>query len=187
MADNSVRDMGLEDTLWRSHLTFGNLPIDRRSSRSLCIGCYLRFFTAISVPEDESQWKALWESRAVGIVRSSPRISNTPDRFRPLRLAEPLLSGGFARLSVSGSRYQARPRTRFREQCDAVRPFDLTVTSLASAQPSRLAGLRISGFAVGGLVSLEKGQDPKLFKSADAAPLAKGAFILLRVETCSRP
>jgi CRISPR system Cascade subunit CasA len=36
------------------------------------------------------------------------------------------------------------------------------------------------GFAVGGLVSLEKGQDPKLYKSADAGPLAKGAFALLK-------
>lgn len=35
-------------------------------------------------------------------------------------------------------------------------------------------------FTVGGLVSLERGQEPKLFKSADAAPLTKGAVAIVQ-------
>jgi CRISPR system Cascade subunit CasA len=35
-------------------------------------------------------------------------------------------------------------------------------------------------FALGGLVSRERGQDPALFRSADAAPLAKGAVCLVK-------
>lgn len=35
-------------------------------------------------------------------------------------------------------------------------------------------------FALGGLVSLERGQNPALFRSADAAPLAKGAVCLVK-------
>lgn len=38
-------------------------------------------------------------------------------------------------------------------------------------------------FTVGGLVSLEQGQDPKLFKSADAGPLNRGAVGLVKGST----
>ena len=49
--------------------------------------------------------------------------------------------------------------------------------ALAKAARSLVA---LQSFAVGGLVSLEKGQDPKQFKSARGAPLVKGAVALVK-------
>ncbi|MCC6863118.1 MAG: type I-E CRISPR-associated protein Cse1/CasA [Bryobacterales bacterium] len=48
--------------------------------------------------------------------------------------------------------------------------------------PGRAAACLVAqqAFAVGGLVSLEKGQNPKLFKSARGGPLLKGAAVLIK-------
>jgi CRISPR system Cascade subunit CasA len=52
-------------------------------------------------------------------------------------------------------------------------------TTLAPATAARYL-VALQAFAIGGLVSLEKGQDTKLYKSAKAAPLTKGAVALVR-------
>jgi CRISPR system Cascade subunit CasA len=41
-------------------------------------------------------------------------------------------------------------------------------------------------FTVGGLISFEKGQDPKIYKSADAAPLTKGAVQVVKGDNLFR-
>ncbi len=66
---------------------------------------------------------------------------------------------------------------------DGTTLFDHTTRANSPAfTPARAARYLVAhqAFAIGGLLSLEKGQDPKLFKSADSAPLTKGAIILVR-------
>lgn len=61
--------------------------------------------------------------------------------------------------------------------------FDHTNESIGYAvSPAEAARLlaAFQSFAVGGLLTFEVGQDPKLFKSADNAPLVKGAVTLAR-------
>lgn len=57
--------------------------------------------------------------------------------------------------------------------------FDDSGVALTPAEAARYL-VAHQAFAVGGLVSFEKGQDPKYFKSANAAPLAKGAVAIVR-------
>lgn len=57
--------------------------------------------------------------------------------------------------------------------------FDGLGLELAPAEAARYLVAQ-QACAVGGLVSYEKGQDPKRFKSADAAPLARGAVAVVR-------
>jgi len=54
-----------------------------------------------------------------------------------------------------------------------------------SVSPSEAARLLVTfqAFAVGGLLTFEAGQDPKLFKSADNSPLVKGAVTLVQGTT----
>lgn len=61
--------------------------------------------------------------------------------------------------------------------------FDHTTEELGTTFLPAMAArylVALQGFAVGGLVSLEKGQDPKIYKSAKSAPLTKGAVALVR-------
>ncbi len=57
--------------------------------------------------------------------------------------------------------------------------FDGTGLALTPAEAARYL-VSHQACAVGGLVSYEKGQDPKRFKSADAAPLARGAIAVVK-------
>ncbi len=69
---------------------------------------------------------------------------------------------------------------------DGATLFDHTTRANSPAfSPARAARCLVAhqAFAIGGLLSLEKGQDPKLFKSADSAPLTKGAVILVQGKT----
>jgi CRISPR system Cascade subunit CasA len=66
---------------------------------------------------------------------------------------------------------------------DGTTLFDHTTRANSPAfTPARAARYLVAhqAFAIGGLLSLEKGQDPKLFKSADSAPLTKGAVMLVQ-------
>jgi CRISPR system Cascade subunit CasA len=66
---------------------------------------------------------------------------------------------------------------------DGTTLFDHTTRANSPAfSPARAARYLVAhqGFAVGGLLSLEKGQDPKIYKSADSAPLTKGAVMLVQ-------
>ncbi len=69
---------------------------------------------------------------------------------------------------------------------DGTTLFDHTTRANSPAfSPARAARYLVAhqAFAIGGLLSLEKGQDPKLYKSADSAPLTKGAVLLVQGET----
>ena len=69
---------------------------------------------------------------------------------------------------------------------DGTTLFDHTTRANSPAfSPARAARYLVAhqAFAIGGLLSLEKGQDPKLFKSADSAPLTKGAVMLVQGKT----
>jgi len=58
-------------------------------------------------------------------------------------------------------------------------------TQPQSVSPPEAARLLVTfqAFAIGGLLTLEAGQNPKLFKSADNAPLVKGAVTLVQGTT----
>lgn len=66
---------------------------------------------------------------------------------------------------------------------DGTTLFDHTTRANSPAfSPARAARYLVAhqAFAIGGLLSLEKGQDPKLYKSATSAPLTKGAVMLVQ-------
>jgi CRISPR system Cascade subunit CasA len=69
---------------------------------------------------------------------------------------------------------------------DGATLFDHTTATslrpLSGAEAAR-ALVTIQAFAPGGLISLRTGENPKLFKSADASPLFKSAVVLVRGRT----
>jgi CRISPR system Cascade subunit CasA len=60
--------------------------------------------------------------------------------------------------------------------------FNHTASDADGMPPAKAARYLVAhqAFALGGLVSLERGQNPALYKSADAAPLTKGAVCLVK-------
>ena len=56
---------------------------------------------------------------------------------------------------------------------------EVSPKAISPAEAARML-VAFQSFAVGGLLTLEKGQDPKRYKSADNAPLVKGAVTLVR-------
>ncbi len=179
MADNSVRDMGLEDTLAFApdiRELADPSPLVTFALHRLLLAILHRNFG----PEDESQWKALWESGCWNREVVTAYFEHTRPRFDLFDSQNP-----FYQVASLDFQYQVPVTKLVHELASANNAtlfdhsIDGHVVGISAAVAARWL-VAHQGFAVGGLVSLEKGQDPKLFKSADAAPLAKGAFILLK-------
>lgn len=131
-------------------------------------------------PRNASEWEQLWESGRWDQRRLDEYFAAWHDRFDLFHHRYP-----FYQVASIEPQYAVTITKLTHELAspgNATTLFDHTIPDSVAFSPARAARylLAYQSFAVGGLVSLRKGEDPKICKSADAAPLTKGAVTLVR-------
>jgi len=179
MNDGMVHELGIQAALARapdiSELTHSS-PLVTFALHRLLLAILHRNFG----PEDSSEWKKLWDSGSWDHETLATYFERWKSRFDLFGSTHP-----FYQDASLDFQYAVPISKLAHELASGNNPtlFDHSIDqALVGVAPAMAARWLVAhqGFAVGGLVSLEKGQNPKLFKSADAAPLAKGAFALLK-------
>lgn len=131
-------------------------------------------------PPGPGAWATLWESGRWDSDRLDRYFAEWQDRFDLFATERPFYQD--ARLDLQYAIPIAR-RAREIASYTHTTLFDHTPDDaeegISAAQAARFV-VGHQAFTVGGLVSLERGQDPKRFKSAYAGPLNKGAVGLLK-------
>lgn len=181
-------ELGLRDTLLQAHelaVVADSSPLATAALHRLLLAIVHRVHDG---PADETAWEALWEAgrgrfdaAPIGGYLDHWREKGRFDLFHPVRPFYQAAGLGteYARPIAKLAHEQASAETLFDHRKDAGRhPF-------TSAQAAR-ALVAHQAFALGGFVSFEKGLDPKVFKSADGAPLVKAAVALVRGGTLFR-
>ncbi len=131
-------------------------------------------------PASPADWYALWSASELPIAVLDAYLDQWQDRFDLFHPEYPFYQ------AVSLSDEYAIPVAKLAHEMatgNNATLFDHTTEKAGSVlTPNRAAALLLSqqSFAVGGLVSLEKGQDPKRYKSARGAILTKGAVVLVK-------
>lgn len=129
-------------------------------------------------PEDSGKWRALWR---VGGFEAQPLLAyfeKWHERFDLFDDYHPFFQSPSLDFQYEHSIALLVPEMA--SSANSATLFDHTlIASLTPAQSARHL-IAFQSFAVGGLLSLEKGQDPKQFKSADAAPLSRAAVCLVK-------
>lgn len=132
-------------------------------------------------PADTRSWATLWERRRSGWdeVALGGYLDTRRSRFDLFHSEHP-----FYQVATLGPE-DARPVLLLapRGSADSAAHFDhASLVSDHAVDAGTAARLLVAhqAFALGGLVSLAQGEDPKRFKSADAAPLARAAVVLIR-------
>lgn len=134
-------------------------------------------------PTDVDAWQELWEAGRLPMEQLDPYLGRWRHRFNLFDPEHPFSQ--HPTLDVAAAR------------SIALMVHGLTLGNYATLFDHSLAGdppalspaeaarqlLAMQAFALGGLVSLQKGENPQQYKSADAAPLTKGAVALLKGAT----
>lgn len=136
----------------------------------------------IDGPRDVDHWADIWEPKRwdSAVIDAYLTRPNVRARFDLFGDEHP-----FYQATSIGPEY-AQPIAKVTHELASgnnVTLFDHTTRADAPVfTPAQAARYLIAYqvYAVGGLVSFEKGQDPKVYKSAPAAPLVKGAVALAR-------
>ncbi len=143
-------------------------------------------------PETEADWQNLWrDGRGTWDDDKLLRyLTEKHDRFDLFDAKHPFYQ--CAVMPIGGTDTKGQPKSYSKSIANLIHElatgdnatlFDHTTESNAQAvSPAEAARLLIAfqAFAVGGLLTYEIGQAPKFFKSANNAPLVKGAVILVR-------
>lgn len=133
-------------------------------------------------PSGIEHWAELWERKRFDSSALESYLRNVYARFNLFDERCP-----FYQVASIGPEY-GLPVAKLTHELAAgnnVTLFDHTSEAQAPTfTPAQAASYLVAfqAYAVGGLVSFEKGQDPKVYKSAPAAPLVKGAVALVRGE-----
>jgi len=131
-------------------------------------------------PKSPDAWQRVWKARTLDADRLRAYLDKVRGHFNLFDDDHPFYQSKSLDFSYEGSVSKlvhelasGNNATLFDHTTDDVE------LSLSPAEAARLL-VAHQAFAVGGLVSLERGQDPKLYKSADNAPLVKGAVALVK-------
>jgi len=137
-------------------------------------------------PADTETWWELWDARQPDTARLAAYLDSDAarGRFDLFDAARP-----FYQVASLGVEYGASIAKLTHEQANSGNAVLLSdhgqgaaTTGLTPAEAARYL-VAFQAYAVGGLISYEKGQDPKIYKSASAGPLVKGAVVLARGDT----
>jgi len=137
-------------------------------------------------PADMEAWWELWDARQPDAARLTAYLDSDAarGRFDLFDDARP-----FYQVARLGIEYGASIAKLTHEQANTGNAVllsdhgqDAAATGLTPAEAARYL-VAFHAYAVGGLISYEKGQDPKIHKSASAGPLVKGAVVLVRGDT----
>ncbi len=183
------RELSLRETLARAHelreMSDPSPPVTAALYR-LLLAVVHRVFRPASAnagPADAAAWHELWQRGQWEQAPLDAYFAQWADRFDLFDAERPFyqcrsLDFSYARpISILiHDRASGNNPTLFDHTTDEAPP------ALTPAQAARVLVAHQS-FAVGGNVSLQKGDDRKLFKSADAAPLARGAVAVVRGRT----
>ncbi len=186
-AHGSVRrdELGLRAVLGRAH------EIAELSTPSPLITVALyRLLIAVAHrvfgPADAEAWRELWDARQPDAARLDAYLDSDAlrGRFDLFDAEHP-----FYQAPRLGVEYGASIAKLTHEQANTGNAVLLSdhgwgaaATGLTPAEAARYL-VAYQAYAVGGLISYEKGQDPKVYKSASAGPLVKGAVVLVRGDT----
>ncbi len=179
MIDGSVCEFGIRDTMARApdiRELVDASPLASFALHRLLLAILHRNFG----PADSSEWKSLWDHGLWDRETLATYFARWESHFDLFDPAHP-----FYQTASLDFRYEVPVSKLAHELASGNNAtlFDHSIDqAVIGVTPAVAARLLVAhqAFAVGGLVSLEKGQNPKLYKSADAAPLAKGAFALLK-------
>ncbi len=130
-------------------------------------------------PASWEEWRDLWEQKHFDAPQLVRYFDQWQHRFALFSDDHPFYQAA----SLDFSYERAITNLTHELNTDGTTLFDHTTRATSPAfSPARTARYLVAhqAFAIGGLLSLEKGQDPKLFKSADSAPLTKGAVMLVQ-------
>lgn len=177
--DGAPLELSLAEVLGRAH-EIGEIadssPLVTAALHRLLLALLHRNFG----PADQRQWQALWNRRRFDSQALDPYFQRWQERFDLFHPDRPFYQCGSLDFA-----YEAPVSKLVHELASGNNPtlFDHTSEQLGTAlTPPTAARCLVAhqAFAVGGLVSFEKGRDPKLYKSADGAPVVKGAVALVK-------
>lgn len=180
-ADGEPREVGLREALLR----VADLREISDPSPLVVVALHrllLAILHRVYGPADVDAWEVLWRRGAFESAPLLAYLDRWRDRFDLFDAAWP-----FYQVAGLGEEYAA-PVARLAHEVAASNDnalFNHTEDDASFLTPAKAARSVVAhqAFAVGGLITYEKGQDPKLYKSADAAPLTKGAVVLARGES----
>ena len=179
MADDarSVRDLSLSEALLHSSVIREILdasPLVTLALHRVLLAIVHRVFG----PEDSVEWQALWRHRSLEPQPVLAYLGKWRERFDLFDECQPFYQSRSLDFQYEHSIALLVPEMA--SSANSATLFDHTlVASLSPAQSARYL-IAFQSFAVGGLISLEKGQDPALYKFAYAAPLTRASVCLVK-------
>jgi CRISPR system Cascade subunit CasA len=147
-------------------------------------------------PRDGSAWAKIWNSGDWDTTKLMGYLDKWHDRFNLFDEKYPFYQS--ASLPVSAIDAKGKVKSYASSVSGLIHELaaggnatlfdhstDDKTYSISSAEAARLL-VAFQPYAVGGLLTFETGQDPKLYKSADNAPMVKGAAILVKGDNLFR-
>jgi len=176
-------ELGLQTLLERAH------EITELTSASplVTIALYrmlLALMHRVYGPADEDAWWALWKGRKANAEKLHAYLDEWRPRFNLFDAERPFYQDAAISEEYAGSIAELTPEQA--SDSNKVLLFDHGQGAAVGGLTPAAAACYLTAFhsyAVGGFMSFEKGQDPKIYKSAKAGPLVKGAVLLVRGET----
>jgi CRISPR system Cascade subunit CasA len=173
---DAVREFSLSQTLLQSpdiREILDPSPVVTLALHRLLLAIVHRVFG----PEDTSQWHSLWKG-GIDSQRVLSYFDRWHERFDLFDDHHPFYQS--PSLDFEYERSIALLVPEMASSANSATLFDHTLdASLPPAQSARYL-IAFQSFAVGGLISLERGQNPALYKFADAAPLTRAAVCLVK-------
>lgn len=135
-------------------------------------------------PKDSAAWWALWEGRKADMTKLDPYLAQWRPRFELFDDGRPFYQDAAISEEYAGSIAELIPEQA--SDSNRMLLFDhgrgAAISGLTPAAAARYL-VAFHSYAVGGFMSLEKGQDPKLYKSAKVGSLVSGAVMLVHGKT----
>ncbi len=172
-------DLGLKEIVEHAHevveLTSPS-PLITISLYRLLLAIMHRVFG----PTDDDAWWDLWDAEKADVARLNAYLDTVRPRFNLFDKEKPFYQ---VKIDEEYAGSIAKLTHEHANTGNAVLLFDhgrgADAGGLSPAEAARYL-VAFQAYAVGGLISYEKGLDPKIYKSASAGPLVKGAVVLVR-------
>jgi CRISPR system Cascade subunit CasA len=180
-SDGGVRPLGLRETLSRAGeigaIVDESPPVVAALHRLLLALVHRTFG-----PRDVSSWRALWETRAFDPARLEAYFGQYADRFDLFHPEHPFYQTASIVMDHPASVARLAPELA---EGAGNSLFNHSLADAAVLTPAKAARYLVAhqAFALGGLVSFQRGEPPNQYRSADMALLTKGAVALVRGAT----
>ncbi|MBI2321915.1 MAG: type I-E CRISPR-associated protein Cse1/CasA [Chloroflexi bacterium] len=180
-ADGTVHEQSLRDVLVQapgireiSHPS----PLVTVALHRLLLAILHRHFARGYGPTSEGEWAELWQRGAFDAAAIDGYLARWRGRFELFDAERPFYQ--VASLRTHTGQPPSELTFELASSANPATLFDHTIDSeLTPAQAARNL-LVFQSFALGGMVTLQKGDDPNMHKFARAAPLTGGAVLLVK-------